>query len=142
MKSLFATLILIAFHFPVLGQATARYKISSEYCKDNKCSVRVYVAPKDYDEANMRMLAQELAAKYKDKDVVNLRAFDDEKVIEAYIEGVREPINIGSDSRAYFIHFAVCGDMLFYKSKNDKVKLIKISWKKEEEKCNKPFSVF
>ena len=141
MKFLLAILITFAFHFSVLGQAKARYKISSEYCKDNKCSVRAYVAPKDYDEANMKMLAEELAAKYKDKEVVNLRVFDDEKTIEAYMEGVREPINVGSDSRAYFIHYAVCGDMLFYKSKNDKVKLVKISWKKEE-KCNKPFSVF
>ena len=142
MKSLFAILIITAFHFSVLVQAKARYKISSEYCKDNKCSVRVYVAPKDYDEANMKMLAKELAAKYKDKELVNLRVFDDEEIIEAYIKGIREPINIFSDSRAYFIHKANCGDMLFYKSKKDKVKLVKISWKKEEEKCNKPFRIF
>jgi hypothetical protein len=142
MRYFLAILIISAFHFSVLGQAKARYKISSEYCKDNKCSVRAYVAPKDYDEANMKMLAEELAAKYKDKEVVNLRVFDDEKIIEAYVKGVREPINVGSDSRAYFIHYAVCGDMLFYKSKNDKVKLVKISWNKNEEKCKKPFSVF
>ena len=138
MKSLIVILIVIAFYFPVLGQATARYKISSEYCKGNKsCIVRAYVAPKDYDEANMKMLAAELAAKYKDKEVANVRVFDDEKIIEAYVKGVREPINVGSDSRAYFIHYSVCGDMLFYKSEKDKVKLVKLSWKKEEEKCKK-----
>ncbi len=141
MKSLLAILIITAFHFSVFGQAKARYKISSEYCKDNKCSVRAYVAPKDYDEVNMKILAEGLAAKYKDKEIVNLRVFDNEEIIEAYTKGVREPINIFSDSRAYFIHKADCGDMLFYKSEKDEVKLAKVSWK-NEEKCNKPFSVF
>ena len=142
MKFLLVILIITASHFSVLGQTQPRYKTSTEYCKDNKCNARVYVAPKDYDEANMKMLAKELAAKYKDKEVVNLRVFDNEEVIEAYNKGVREIRNIGSDSRAYFIHTALCGDMLFYKSKNNKVKLVKISWKKEEEKCNKPFYIF
>lgn len=58
MKFLLAILIITAFHFSVLGQTKGRYKISSEYCKDNKCSVRVYVAPNDYDEANIKMLAE------------------------------------------------------------------------------------
>jgi len=141
MKFLLAILTTFALHFSVLGQAKARYKVSSEYCKDNRCSVRAYVAPKDYDKDNMKMLAEELAAKYKGKEIVNLRVFNDEKTIEAYIEGIREPINIGSDSRAYFIHKAGCGDMLFYKAKNDKVKLVKISWK-NDAKCNEPFTVF
>ncbi len=141
MKFLLAILIIIAFHFSVLGQAKVRYKIQSEECKDNKCFVRVYVAPENYDEANMQKLAQELAEKYKDKEIVNLRVFDDEKIIKAYIEGAKKPFNILSDSRAYFIHKADCIDMLFYKSEKNKVKLIKLRWK-NEEKCNESFIVF
>jgi hypothetical protein len=134
-------LIVIVLNFSALGQDKARYKIQIEQCKDDKCFVYAYVPPKDFDEVNLQKLAEELAAKYKDKEVVNLRVFDDAKIIEAYIQGVREPINILSDSRAYFIHKAGCGDMLFYKSENDKVKLVKVSWKNEEN-CNKAFTVF
>jgi uncharacterized SAM-dependent methyltransferase len=141
MKFLLAILITFAFHFSVLGQAKARYKISSEHCKDNKCSVRAYVAPKDYDKANLQKLAQELAEKYKEKEIVHLSVFDDEKNIEAYLKGVRGLTNISHDIRAHFVHKAGCGDMLFYKAKNDKVKLIKISWK-NDAKCNEPFTVF
>lgn len=141
MKFLPLILIVFAFHVSVLGQDKARYKIRSEYCKDNKCTVYAYVAAKDYNETNLRIITEELAVKYKDKEIVNLRVFYDEKIIEAYLKGVREPINILSDSRAYFVHKAGCGDMLFYKLENEKVKLIKLSWKNDEN-CNKPVIVF
>jgi hypothetical protein len=141
MKFLLLILGFAAFHSFVLGQNKAHYKIRSEDCKDNKCFVRVYVAPENYDEANMQKLTQELAEKYKDKEIVNLRVFDDEKIIKAYIEGVKEPFNILSDSRAYFIHKADCIDMLFYKSEKNKVKLIKLRLKREE-KCNESFIIF
>jgi hypothetical protein len=141
MKSLLLISTVLALHFPVPGQVKARYKIRSEYCKDNKCFVRAYVAPKDYCEANLQKLATELAEEYKDKEIVHLFVFDDEEIIEAYLKGVREPINKSYDTRAHFVHKSGCGDMLFYKSENDKVKLIKISWK-NDAKCNEPFTVF
>ena len=142
MKFLLLILILVVFYFPVSGQDKARYKIRSERCKDNKCFARAYISPKNYDEANLQKVAAELAKKYKDKEIVHLLVFDDEEIIEAYLEGVREPVNTPSDTRAHFVHKAGCGDMLFYKAENDKVKLVKISWKNEVEKCNEPFAVF
>lgn len=141
MKFSLLILVVVSFHAIALGQDKARYKISSEYCNENKCLVRAFVESENYNEANMQMLAQELAEKYKDREIVDLRVFDDEKIIEAYIEGVREPMNVLSDSRAYFIHKAGCGAMLFYKSETDKTKLVKVSWKNKEI-CNKPFRVF
>ena len=142
MKVLLLILVFAAFHVFVLGQSKAQYKIWAEDCKDNKCFIWAYVAPENYSEANMQMLAQELAEKYKDKEIVNLRVFDDEKIIKAYIEGTKKPFNILSDSRAYFIHKADCIDMLFYKSEKNKVKLIKLRWKKEEKCNNEGFIVF
>lgn len=133
MKVLLLILVFAAFHVFVLGQSKAQYKIWAEDCKDNKCFIWAYVAPENYSEANMQMLAQELAEKYKDKKTVDFRVFDDEK-IKAYIEGTREPFNILADSRAYFIHRANCMDMLFYKTEKNKVKHIKLRWK-DKEKC-------
>jgi hypothetical protein len=134
MKFILLILVFTAFYAFVLGQSKAQYKIWSEDCKNNKCFVRAYVAPENYGEANMQMLAQELAEKYKDKETVDFRVFDDEKIIKAYIEDTKEQFNILADSRAYFIHRVNCMDMLFYKSEKNKVKQIKLSWK-DEEKC-------
>ncbi len=134
MKVLLLILVFAPFHVFVLGQSKTQYKIWSQDCKDNKCSIWAYVAPENYGEANMQMLAQELAEKYKDKERVDFRAFNDEKIIKAYIEGTRKPFNILADSRAYFIHRANCMDMLFYKSEKNKIKHIKLSWK-DKEKC-------
>ncbi|HZH39087.1 MAG TPA: hypothetical protein VEX17_03385 [Bacillales bacterium] len=141
MKLSFLFLILTVLNVFVLGQDKAKYKIGKEYCKDNKCIVWAYVGSESYNESNMQMLAEELAIKYKDKDVVNFRVFDNQEIIQAYKEGKREPSNILSDSRAYFIHNSGCGDILFYKSEKDKIKLVKISWKNTKS-CNTPFTVF
>ena len=140
MKLLSLILIVFAVHVSVSGQDKARYKIRSEGCIENKCMVYAFVAAKDYNEVNLRKVAEKLAARYKDKEIVHLRVFDDEKLIEAYLKRVRETINIFSDSRAFFIHNARCGDMLFYKSEGEKIKLIKLSWKNDES-CN-GFTVF
>lgn len=141
MKFLLLILIGFAFHVSVLGQDKARYETRSEHCKHNKCIIYAYVAAKDFNAANLRKVTEELAAKYKDKEIVNFRVYDDEKIIEAYLKGVKEPLSMLSDSRAYFVHKAGCGDMLFYKAEREKIKRIKLSWKNDEN-CNKPFTVF
>ena len=141
MKLLLLTLIVVASQVSVSGQDTARYKIRSEFCgDDNKCNVLAYVESEHYDKANMQKLANELAAKYKGKAIVNFNIFDSEELIEAFLEGKRSPSQVHVDRRAYFIHDADCGDLLFYKLEKNKLKTIRVSWK-NTKKCNKPFTV-
>jgi len=141
MKFLPLILIVAAFHLSVLGQDKARYKIRSEYCgNDNKCSVLAYVEAEHYDEANMQKLAVELATKYKGKEIVNFNIFDSEELIKAFLEGKRSPSQIHVDRRAYFLHSADCGDLLFYKPEKNKLKTVRLSWKNTKQ-CNKPFTV-
>ena len=141
MKLLLLTLVVFAFQFSVSGQDKAHYKIRSENCgDDNKCFVFAYVKAKHYNEANMQKLAEELAAKYKGKAIVNFNIFDSEQLIEAFLEGKRSPSQIQVDRRAYFLHSAACGDLLFYKPENNKLKTVRVSWKNTEQ-CNKPFAV-
>ena len=141
MKLLLLTLIVVAFQVSVSGQDKAHYKIRSEFCgDDNKCSVLAYVKAERYDEANMQKLAEELAAKYKGKAIVNFNIFDSEELIEAFLEGKRSPSQIHVDRRAYFLHDADCGDLLFYKPEKNKLKTVRVSWE-NTKKCNKPFTV-
>ena len=134
MKVSILILVFAASHVFVLGQSKAQYKIWSEDCKDNKCFVMAYVAPENYTEINMQVLAQELTEKYKDREKVDFRVFNYEKIIKVYIEGAKESLNVLLDSRAYFIHRADCMDMLFYKSEENRVKQIELKWK-DKEKC-------
>jgi hypothetical protein len=141
MKLVFLILTLSVLHLCVLGQNQPKSKIWKVDCKDNKCGVLAYVDTEGFNESNMQSLAAELAKKYKGKEVVNFRVFDNEEIIRAYIEGKREPINLLSDSKAYFIHKAECGDMLFYRTERYKINRIKLSWKNTKS-CNTPFTVF
>lgn len=141
MKFLFPILIIAVFHASALGQNEAHYKIRSEYCSTtNKCIVLAYVEPTRFDKANMQKLAGELTGKYKDKAIVNFNIFDDEKLIDAFLNGKRSPSQIHIDRRAYFLHNVDCGGLLFYKSEENKLKVIRLGWKNTKQ-CNKPFFI-
>lgn len=141
MKTLSLIFIFIAFHLSALAQDKAHYKIQSEKCgDDNKCFVFAFIEPERYDEANMQRLAEDLAAKYKDRAVVNFNVFDDEKLTEAFLNGKRSPSEVQVDRRAYFLHIAECGDLLFYKPKKNKIKVIRLKWE-NTERCNKPITI-
>ncbi len=88
----------------------------------------------------MERLGKELAAKYKDREVVNFDVFDDKEIIEAFLEGNRNPNQIQVDRRAYFLHIAECGDLLFYKPEKNKLEVVNLGWKKTN-KCTVPIMI-
>jgi hypothetical protein len=138
MKILLLLLILLVSSQIAFAQDAPAIKIFDKKCE--KCLTFAFVEARYYNERNMRKLAESLAAKYESNKGISISIFDNESVIEAYRAGVREPINLMSDRRAFFVHSLECGDLLFYKPRKKDIRTIRLRWEKTEQ-CSKPFAV-
>ena len=138
MKKLLLFLILSVSSQISFAQDAPAIKIFDKKC--DKCLTFAFVAARYYNEKNMRKLAESLAEKYQRHKGISISIFDNEPVIEAYQTGIREPINLLSDRRAFFVHSLECGDLLFYKTKKNEIRTIRLRWEKTDQ-CSKPFTV-
>ena len=123
-----------------VAQTSSVVKIRSEKCgSDNKCFIFAFAKTKRFDEPNMKKLAAELAERYKERAIVNFNIFDNDDLIDAFLDGKRSPSQIQSDRRGYFIHDAACGDILFYKLSDGKIAVIRSGW--NDSVCKQAISI-